>query len=277
MNEITVENWEEAKIEFNKLVNSGMWIFRGQSDSSCPLMTSLERWIADNNKLSTDVVNNEESIEKIFLDVFRNGAHHYLKSSLHLPQDTLEWLGLMQHHGTPTRLLDFTKSPYIASFFAFEYPGEPTESCAVWAINEMWCRTSAISIINKAHEDDENFEKLHEYIQLSEKKYFEKIFLRDPKMPQMVFPVCSKRKSERLTVQQGLFLCPGGANESFEEQLENLEDSYNNVKKIILHNKLRKEVIVNLRLMNITSASLFPGLDGFAKSVKNFIYTKKVT
>ena len=88
----------------------------------------------------------------------------------------------------------------------------------------------------------------------------------------MVFPVCSKRKNKRLTVQQGLFLCPGGANESFEEQLENHDDSYNNVKKIILPNKFRKEIIEDLRLMNITAASLFPGLDGFAKSVKNLIY-----
>jgi len=277
MNEITVKNWEETKIEFNKLVNSDMWLFRGQSDSSWSLMTSLERWIADNSKLSTDVANDGEFIERIFLDEFQNGAHHYLKSSLHLPQDTLEWLALMQHHGAPTRLLDFTTSPYVASFFAFENPGEPTKSCAVWAINEMWCRASAISIINKAHEDEKNFEKLHEYTQLSDEKYFKKIFLRDPEIPQMVFPVCSKRKNERLTVQQGLFLCPGGANESFEEQLGNLEDSYNNVKKIILPNKLRKEVVEDLRLMNITSVSLFPGLDGFAKSVKNFIYIKKIT
>ncbi len=277
MNEIIIKNWEQAKAEFNKLVNSGMWIFRGQSDSSWPLMTSLERWIADNTKLSTDVASDEEFIEKVFFDEFRNGAHHYLQSSLHLPQDTLEWLALMQHHGTPTRLLDFTKSPYVASFFSFEYPGKPEENCAVWAINELWCRTSAISIINKAHENDQNFEKLHEYAQLSEERYFEKIFLKDPKIPRMVFPVCSKRKNERLTLQQGLFLCPGGANESFEEQLENLEDSYNNAKKIILPNKFRKEVIEDLRLMNITSASLFPGLDGFAKSVKNFIYIKKIT
>ena len=277
MNEITVKNWEEAKTEFNKLVNSSLWIFRGQSDSSWSLMTSLERWITDNSKLSTGVMNDKEFIEKVFLSEFRNGAHRYLKSSLHLPQDTLEWLALMQHHGTPTRLLDFTRSPYVASFFAFEYPGEPTKNCAVWAINEMWCQTSAVSIINKAHEDDKNFEKLHEYVQLSEERHFKKVFLKDPKIPPMVFPICSKRKNERLTVQQGLFLCPGGANESFEEQLENLEGAYSNAKKIIFSNKFRKKVIEDLRLMNITSASLFPGLEGFAKSVKNSIYIKKVT
>lgn len=268
--ELVVKSWKEAKKIFEEFTD-GRWIFRGQSDSEWPLATSLERWISANKKISRNVID-EESAERLMLEEFKRGAHHYLPSYLHLPKTTLEWLALMQYYGTPTRLLDFTRSPFVASFFAFEDVGEPGKHCAVWVVNEIWCRTTAISIINEAHKGESNYKKVQEYTDLSEEKYFEKIFLRDPKIPRMVFPVCSKRRNERLTMQQGLFLCPGGAAETFEEQLENLDDSYNNVKKITIPNESREEVIKDLNLMNINSSTLFPGLDGFARSLRNYIY-----
>ena len=45
----------------------------------------------------------------------------------------------MQHHGAPTRLIDFTWSPYVAAFFALE---RATGDAAVWAVNPGAHRSS---------------------------------------------------------------------------------------------------------------------------------------
>ena len=52
----------------------------------------------------------------------------------HVPEweDDFQWLALMQHHGAPTRLLDFTWSPYVAAFLALE---RAVDDAAVWAIH----------------------------------------------------------------------------------------------------------------------------------------------
>lgn len=51
--------------------------------------------------------------------VFRRKAHIHLADRQVLGDD-LRCLALMQHHGGVTRLLDFTKSPFVAAFFALE-------------------------------------------------------------------------------------------------------------------------------------------------------------
>lgn len=273
MIELKPKTWDEAKEEFKKCIKNERWVFRGQENSEWGLKTSLERWIISNKSLSKSVFD-AEFAEEIFFDKFRDGAVRYLRSSLELPKNRLEWWALMQHFGTPTRLLDFTMSPYVATFFAFESAGKSKNCYVVWAVNETWCSTTAVAIFNEAHKGEKEFVALHEYTDLSREEYFEKIFITDPKIPQMVFPVCSEHRNERLTIQQGLFLCPGSANDSFEEHLENMDNSHDNLKKIIMPNEWREEVIKDLQLINITSATLFPGLDGFARSLRDYIFKR---
>ena len=66
---------------------------------------------------------------------FRRGFHHYTSS----PPPTefpLEWASIMQHHGAPTRLLDFSYSIYVAAYFAFER--SVGKYAAVWSIDARW-------------------------------------------------------------------------------------------------------------------------------------------
>ncbi|MGA2722500.1 MAG: FRG domain-containing protein [Bryobacteraceae bacterium] len=51
------------------------------------------------------------------------------------PQELYEALALAQHHGVPTRLLDFTYDPLIAAFFAAVKPSPDAEQIAVWGVD----------------------------------------------------------------------------------------------------------------------------------------------
>ena len=76
------------------------------------------------------------------------------------------------------------------------------------------------------------------------------------------------RLSERLSVQQGMFLWPGRVDRTIMELLGSLGDLREGVMQFVVPASERGLALEQLRLMNITRASLFPGLDGFAGSLK---------
>lgn len=117
-----IRNWKQFQ---NRISRFGdQTCFRGHADAAWSLGTSLDRavWKTFSTKIpsiqstSSRKMNVTEN-EKALLLAFQRGAHHYLART---PQHhrTIDWLALMQHHATPTRLLDWSRSPYVALYFA---------------------------------------------------------------------------------------------------------------------------------------------------------------
>jgi hypothetical protein len=77
--------------------------------------------------------------------------------------------------------------------------------------------------------------------------------------------------NERLTIQQGVFLCPGDISSSFLDNLlamSGWESEKNIVKvRLTLDGGQVRRFAKTLKGMNLGSAALFPDLDGFARSL----------
>jgi hypothetical protein len=146
-------SWEECIEWMDKL--EGVWGFRGQRDATWYLDTSLDRSVKWEFSLRTssgiissgyDHLDREaEGRELLFR--FQQRAHQYIPV-LPAPQDLSSWFAVMQHHGVPTRFLDWTKSAYVAMYFAFEEtPARRLRSLGDWIWNGL--RTRPASFFQK--------------------------------------------------------------------------------------------------------------------------------
>jgi hypothetical protein len=229
------------------------WAFRGLSDADYVLRASIEG-IATKPGTAEDYLERE----------FRRRAHHFLTDvPSHL--DDLEWLALMQHHNVPTRLVDWTKSACVAAFFAAE-SANSAKPFAIWAIDQKSVHAEAVAMLG-----------LPEGADLSSRENFAKIYSDpQPDMLLLATPVQPFRMNERLTIQQGLFLCANHPLLSFHRCLAALlvhgsrrhleTDQW--LHKFVVAPEARLDVIRMLNKININSATLFPGIDGFCKSLR---------
>lgn len=248
---IQLQRWRDYKIFVEQF--SGNWAFRGQASSHWVLNNAIER---------TGFIQFYKGIEAEFVAEFQRGARNYLSKD-EIPEHLIEWLALMQHHGAPTRLLDLTKSPFIAAYFAYEFCWENDNgNVGIWAVNINYLKKKSLEILS-----EEFGNALKESKDLINEKLFEKVFYQNNK--RLVFPVEPFRMNRRYSLQQSVFISTGISDVPLMEQLHFLKDHIEQaVVKIEIPTKFKKEALRELNQMNLHRASLFPDLDGYALSLK---------
>lgn len=248
---VQLSEWREYKLFVEQF--SENWAFRGQAD---------DRWVLNNAIERTAFIHFYKGIEAEFVAEFQRGARNYLSKD-ETPEHLIEWLALMQHHGAPTRLLDLTRSPYIAAYFAFEFCIEATDhNIAIWGVNIDYLKKRSLEILS-----DEFGEALRDSKNLINENLFRKIFYQNNK--RLVFPVEPFRMNRRYSLQQSVFISTGISDVPLMDQLQFLGDHIEQaVVKISIPSQYKKEALRELQQMNLHRASLFPDLDGYALSLR---------
>lgn len=261
-----VASWEEAR-SFLEKKTTGSWIFRGQGSSRWVLQTSFDR-IVDEVRHPEEFRSyiRERCARRLFGEFTQKAP--YLLEPILVPNSTtdpvqrLNWWSVMQHHGAPTVLLDWTRSPYIAAFFAVE--STRTES-SVWCLDPEWC--AEVSLHSAQSEYDIEDFRISSY---SDSGYLE---IAMSGQVAGLFPVEPSRANQRQLLQQGLFVSTGDYGLSFMENLLMLskrkygKDLRRKIIRLDIPFEARSEALRQLSSMNLNRATLFPGLDGLSKSL----------
>jgi hypothetical protein len=235
--EVRASTWHDAISNLNDI--DQFHIFRAQSDATWDLKTSIER---------CHFFGKNYRVERDFVKDFQRGAYTHI-SSLPTPNDILSWLALMQHHGAPTRLLDFTYSSYIASYFALE---NAVSDAAVWAIHSLHLKEDLAT--KSPHSFQYRGDEMYDLSDMA----FNKIF--DENKLSCVFPVTPSVTNKRYMAQQAVFVSTGNTTTSFMCQLFSYSwPAYlaDHIVKIVLPITIRDEALYDLSRMNINRAVLF--------------------
>lgn len=253
-NEYIIHSWNELQERmFQDSWNPELgrfrsrYAFRGLSGAAYQLKTTLIRLGGEFDKLERHLLRN-----------FRKYAHRNV-----VRRDSVwNWLSVAQHYGLPTRLLDWTYSPFVAMHFVTANIEQFNMNGVIWAVNYVKAHQLLPEKLKiKLEEEGANvftvdmlaelIRSLQELDDLSQQEFV--IFFEPPSI------------DDRIVNQFALSSVMSDPTAILDKWLQKYPDMW---RKIIIPAELKWEIRDKLDQANITERVLFPGLDGLSQWLK---------
>jgi hypothetical protein len=230
----TVRSWATFK-EYALALDPNRYVFRGQESGAWRLRTFFHR----SGRVSLFKFVNQD-IHQLHAHLSSLTEHHFnLKDEL----ENAAFYGLIQHHGYPTPLLDWTRSPFIAAYFAFRKKRAGGEFARIFVLDQReWQKDIPRSQWVSAA--------------LPHFSFLNPLAINNPRMvPQQALSTIANVDDIEAFI-------------AFNEKQK--KKTYLEV--IDLPVLERAQILQELSLMGITACSMFPGLDGACEQLreKNF-------
>jgi len=238
------DNLTRVATEMTELAATGRTIlFRGQPHE-WQLRSSLLRALPQNVDTATAL-----RVEQNAADHFRSQAHLYEPE---LKVESLKgfywfthWWSRMQHHGAPTRLLDWTASPYVAAYFAVEQ--RPDNNGVVLVIDA---------------------DRLKEVYRPPEPHSEWNVDHFGTGAPEALIPFTPYHKTTRLVAQQGYFTVATRVLDVHDDLLHRAGAI---LRRWVIPADRKSNILYHLRTMNVGAHSLFPGMDGLGRATGELV------
>jgi len=258
-------------------------VFRGVDSADYDLISSPGR-IRKGEK--EGIVNGEREAFDYFM--------RHAQSIINTPppvEDLTSWMIIMQHYGAPTRLLDWTRSPFVALYFAYKTCiTSPSDKVRIWILSETGCMNhyreyTTQDVVGRSVWSKETL-KLFYSDEYENNIVQHVLHSQNESMPYLLYP---RKPDRRMNNQQGvLTICPSEyadiefpleyirrpfPSTSTGGKLEYMSQTTksNILWRLDLPKDWRKDVLKKLDDMGINEASMFPDLEGLGRYTKTLI------
>jgi hypothetical protein len=237
------------------------WVSRGHSKFHRTLFPKIDRKPLD--KIVDRA--NKIALERQSIELFRSTARFFASpDEQNALMTDLPTLMVLQHYGVPTRLLDWSESPYVATYFSVCND----EGCdgEIWSFDERQYEI-------KGREQWKNYPE----IPLDSPIEFRYAMALDQKEPKPDFFMCVfyYQYFHRISAQEGAFSMTAQFGKDHAESISNLLEDSNLYHRYIIKADLKPKLRQVLQVdYGIWSGSLFPDTAGAAETVKEIFKVK---